>query len=98
MNKNLMRQAQQLQSRLAKMQEELETATVEEHSRAANGWIDTLLPERTLADNIELLVLGPIVLYEVEIQVRDSETAVRNLAWGDLKHRQSDDGDAPHRR
>lgn len=40
---------------------------MEEHSRAANSWIDTALPESTLADNIELLALGPMVLYEVEI-------------------------------
>ncbi len=67
--------------------EGLETASVEEHSRVADTWIDTDLPEGTLADNIEILALGPIVLYEVEIQVRDSETAVLNLTWGDLKGR-----------
>ena len=42
-------------------------------------------PESTLADNIEFLALGPIVLYELEIQVPKCETAVHNLTWGDLK-------------
>ena len=61
------------------------TANAEEYSRATNGWTDTVLPEGTVADNIELLALGPIELYDVEILVGVDETAVRSLQWSEVK-------------
>jgi hypothetical protein len=73
----------------------LRTASVEEHSRATGGWIDSPLPEGTMADNIELLALGPIELYEVQIQVPAGETAVRALRWSELKSHSRDGNPRP---
>lgn len=65
MNKNLMRQAQQLQARLAKVQEELESETVEATSGGGvvkvviNGKLKVLSvkisPEAVKAEEVDLL-------------------------------------------
>ena len=54
MNKNLLRQAQQLQARLAKVQEELETATVE--ASAGGGAVKAVVTGKL---NIQSIVISP---------------------------------------
>ena len=52
MNRNLMRQAQQLQARLAKVQEELETATVE--ATAGGGVVKAVVTGKLKLQSIEI--------------------------------------------
>ena len=52
MNRNLMRQAQQLQARLAKVQEELETATVE--ATAGGGVVKVVVTGKLKLQSIEI--------------------------------------------
>lgn len=61
------------------------TAMVDDHSRAANQWVEIPFPEGTLADNIELWSLGSAIFHEVEIQIRQPDTAVQTLSWGRIK-------------
>ena len=52
MNKNLMRQAQQLQSRMAKVQEELDSATVEASS--GGGVVKVIITGKLKVQSIEI--------------------------------------------
>ena len=52
MNKNLMRQAQQLQNRLAKMQEELETAVVE--ATSGGGVVKAVVTGKMKLQSLEI--------------------------------------------
>ena len=52
MNKNLLRQAQQLQSRMAKMQEEIEATKVEYTS--GGGAVKVVVTGKMLVDSIEI--------------------------------------------
>ena len=49
-------------------------------------WTEVFFPEGTVADNIELLALGSIAFYEVEIYAfSDDVTAVEAVGWGRVK-------------
>ncbi len=52
MNKNLLRQAQQLQARLAKVQEELETATAE--GTAGGGVVKVVVTGKLAVQSVEI--------------------------------------------
>ncbi len=89
MNRNMMRQAQQLQQRLAKIQEELETATVE--ATAGGGMVKavvtgkqtvasiTIDPEAVDPDDVE--VLEEMVMAAVnEALLKSQELASQKMA------------------
>lgn len=89
MNRNMMRQAQQLQQRLAKMQEELENATVE--ATAGGGMVKAVVtgkqtiasisidPEAVDPDDVE--VLEEMVMAAVnEALVKSQELAQQKMA------------------
>lgn len=89
MNRNMMRQAQQLQQRLAKMQEELENVTVE--AAAGGGMVKavvtgkqvvasiTIDPEAVDPDDLE--VLEEMVMAAVnEALVKSQELAQQKMA------------------
>ena len=64
------------------------TATLEEHSRTPNVWVEMELLDGTMADNLELRTFGPTDFFEVEIVVRsDVGTAMRGIIWGGVKAR-----------
>ena len=89
MNRNMMRQAQQLQQRLAKMQEELEQATVE--ATAGGGMVKAVVtgkqtvasisiaPEAVDPEDVE--VLEEMVMAAVnEALVKSQELAQQKMA------------------
>ena len=89
MNRNMMRQAQQLQQRLAKMQEELENATVE--ATAGGGMVKAVVtgkqtivsisidPEAVDPDDVE--VLEEMVMAAVnEALVKSQDLAQQKMA------------------
>ena len=89
MNRNMMRQAQQLQQRLAKMQEELETATVE--ATAGGGMVKAVVtgkqtvasisidPEAVDPEDVE--VLEEMVMAAInEALVKSQELAQQKMA------------------
>ena len=89
MNRNMMRQAQQLQQRLAKIQEELETATVE--ATAGGGMVKavvtgkqtvasiTIDPEAVDPDDVE--VLEEMVMAAInEALLKSQELASQKMA------------------
>lgn len=89
MNRNMMRQAQQLQQRLAKMQEELESATVE--ATAGGGMVKAVVtgkqtvasisidPEAVDPDDVELL--EEMVMAAInEALVKSQELAQQKMA------------------
>ena len=89
MNRNMMRQAQQLQQRLAKIQEELETATVE--ATAGGGMVKAVVtgkqtvasisidPEAVDPDDVE--VLEEMVMAAVnEALLKSQELASQKMA------------------
>ncbi len=89
MNRNMMRQAQQLQQRLAKMQEELESATVE--ASAGGGMVKAVVTgKQTVAsitidpgavDPDDLEVLEEMVMAAVnEALVKSQELAQQKMA------------------
>ncbi len=74
MNKNLMRQAQQLQNRLAKMQEELETATVE--ATSGGGVVKAVITGKLKLQSLEI---SPEVVDPEEVEMlQDLVTAAVN--------------------
>ena len=74
MNKNLMRQAQQLQARLAKIQEELETATVE--ATAGGGVVKAVVTGRL---RVESIVISQEVVNPEDVEMlQDLVTAAVN--------------------
>jgi len=64
------------------------TALLEENSRLTDQWVEVPFPAEVLADNIELRALGSVVIHEVEIYARTSDTAVERLGWGRVKVQQ----------
>ena len=89
MNRNMMRQAQQLQQRLAKMQEELESATVE--ATAGGGMVKAVVtgkqtvasisidPEAVDPEDVELL--EEMVMAAInEALVKSQELAQQKMA------------------
>lgn len=64
MNKNMMRQAQQLQQRLAKVQEELESATVEASS--GGGMVTAVV---TGKQTIESITIDPQAVDPEDVEV-----------------------------
>jgi len=74
MNKNLMRQARQIQARLAKIQEELETSTVE--ATAGGGVVKAIVTGRLKVQSIEI---SPEVVNPEDIEMlQDLVTAAVN--------------------
>jgi hypothetical protein len=66
----------------------MQTANLADDTRAINQWAELQFPAGTMADNIELLALGTIVFYEIEILARDasSATTVEASRWGRIKY------------
>ena len=76
MNKNLLRQAQQMQARLAKIQEELEAATVE--ATAGGGVIKAIVTGKLKIQSIEI---SPEVVNPEDVDMlQDLVTAAINEA------------------
>ena len=76
MNKNLLRQAQQMQARLAKIQEELETATVE--ATAGGGVVKAIVTGKLKIQSIEI---SPEVVNPEDVDMlQDLVTAAINEA------------------
>ena len=66
--------------------EGVQTAHVEDNARVVGQWTEVFFPEGTVADNIELLALGSIAFFEVEIYAfSDDVTAVEDAGWGRIK-------------
>ncbi len=66
--------------------EGVQTARVEDNARVVGQWTEVFFPEGTVADNMELVALGSITFYEVEIYARgEHATAVENADWGRVK-------------
>ena len=69
--------------------EGVQTALIEENTRAVDQWVEIYFSPDTMADNLELWALGPTVFYEVEIHVRSPDgTGVEKLSWGKIKRGQ----------
>jgi len=64
MNKKMLRQAQQLQQRIAKLQEELQSATVE--ATAGGGVVKTVVNGKL---RLESLVIDPQVIAEEDVEI-----------------------------
>ena len=82
MNKNLMRQAQQLQARLQKMQEELDTLTVE--GSAGGGVVKITMSGKQVVDSV---TIDPEAAEDVELlqdlvaaAVNDALTKAQEMA------------------
>lgn len=61
-----------------------ETARVQDTSRVLNGWQEIVLPEGTMADNLELRTFGPTRFFEIEILTPEN-TAVTAVPWAAVK-------------
>jgi DNA-binding YbaB/EbfC family protein len=76
MNKNLLRQAQQIQARLAKVQEEMETATVE--ASAGGGAVKVVVTGKL---NIQSIVISPEAVDPEDVEMlQDLVVAATNEA------------------
>ena len=74
MNKNMIRQAQQLQARLAKIQEELETVTVE--ATAGGGVVKAVVSGKLRVQSVKI---SPEVVNPAEVEMlEDLVTAAVN--------------------
>jgi|GEM_PF-755525 hypothetical protein len=56
--------------------EGLQTADVADDSRKVSQWTQITFPAGTMADNIEIVALGTIVFYEIEVHVLDPVATV----------------------
>ena len=66
--------------------EGVQTALVTDDRRKIGQWAEVHFPAGTMADNIEVLALGTIVFYEIEIHARDDRpTAIQRLQWRQIK-------------
>ncbi len=54
------------------------TAAVPDDSRKVSQWTQIQFPAGTMADNIEVVALGTIVFYEIEVHALDADTTVIN--------------------
>lgn len=61
------------------------TATVQDMSGVADGWLVLDFPAGTRADNLEFHTRGAAELYEVEILVAENQTLVQNAGWARVK-------------
>ena len=75
MNKNMMRQAQKLQAELQKVQEELESSTVE--GSAGGGVIKVIMPGK---QTIESITIDPETVDDIEL-LQDLVVAAVNDAF-----------------
>ena len=66
----------------------LQTADLADDSRKIGQWAEVRFPAGTMADNIELLALGTILFYEIEILARGASpaTAIEASRWGRIKY------------
>ena len=66
--------------------EGVRTALLADDSRSIGRWVEVRFPEGTLADNIELVALGTIVFYEIEIHALGTgTTAIEVTSWARMK-------------
>ena len=66
----------------------VQTANLADDSRKVGQWTQVQFPAGTMADNIELLALGTILFYEIEILARDASpaTTIEASRWGPIKY------------
>ncbi|MBT4608398.1 MAG: hypothetical protein HOM68_12430 [Gemmatimonadetes bacterium] len=76
--------------------EGLQTADVPDDSRKVSQWTQVSFPAGTMADNIEIVALGTIVFYEIEVHVLDpvatvidpasnDPTSIKTASWSRVK-------------